>query len=398
MKVYIVGTGMEGNLTLTVQARKIIENSDLLIGAERIVRPFKDMGKQIEITYDTDEICRYIAELRGEQAAVLMSGDCGFFSGAKKLAERLDGCEIVCGISSPVYLCSKFGLTWEDMRFVSLHGTENNIAVNVKMNRKSFFLLGGRMDISMLCRTLCDYNLSNVKVYFGENLSYFNEKIKYDFAYNLINYTSDNLSCAVVVNDNFIDYIPCGIDDNEFIRGKIPMTKSETRCIIASKMNVKNADICWDIGCGTGSVSIETALRCTGGKVFSFDKKDEAISLTQANAHKFGCDNLSTFKCCLPDIPNDIPAPDKVFIGGSSGKIKQIFKLVLAKKSDALICVTAVSLETLRDAQEAFGEFGLDCEIVQIFSARTDKIGKNTMLSANNPVFILTGGGKCAEL
>ena len=397
MKTYIIGTGMEGNLTLTVQAQKIIDESDLLIGAERIIRPFESMGKQVRITYDTDEICRYIAEFKDLKIAVLMSGDCGFFSGSKKLADRLNDCEIVCGISSPVYLCSKFGLTWENMRFVSLHGTENNIAVNVKTNQKCFFLLGGKLNISSLCQTLCDYNLSNVKVYLGENLGYFNEKIKYDFAYNLIKCTSDNLSCAIVINDNFINYIPCGIDDEQFVRGKIPMTKSETRCIAVSKMNVKNSDICWDIGCGTGSVSIEMALRCTHGKVFSFDKNDEAITLTQTNARKFSCDNLSTFKCCLPDIPNDIPAPDKVFIGGSSGKIKEIFKLILAKNPDVLISVTAVSLETLRDAQEAFEEFGLGPEIVEIFSARTNKIGKSTMLSANNPIFILTGGKNCTK-
>ncbi|MBR6385898.1 MAG: precorrin-6y C5,15-methyltransferase (decarboxylating) subunit CbiE [Ruminococcus sp.] len=397
MKVYIIGTGMEGNLTLTVHAKELIEKSDVIIGAERIVRPFKSTGKQIKITYDTDEICRYIAEFKDFQVAVLMSGDCGFFSGAKKLADRLDDCEIICGISSPVYLCSKFGLTWENMRFVSLHGTKNNIAVNVKTSQKCFFLLDNKINISSLCQTLCEYNLSNTKVYLGENLSYFNEKIKYDFAFNLINYKSDNLSCAVVVNDNFMDYAPCGISDSEFIREKIPMTKSEIRCVIASKMNVKKGDICWDIGCGTGSVSVEIALRCTSGRVFSFDKNEDALRLTQANAHKFSCDNLSTFKCCLPEISDDIPAPDKVFIGGSSGKIKKIFKLILLKNPNVLICVTAVSLETLRDAQSAFEDFGLNVEISQISSSRIVKIGKNSMFSANNPVFVLTGGKKCGE-
>ena len=397
MKVYIIGTGMDGISTLTVQAQQLIKNSDIIIGAERIVRPFMNTEKRVIITYDTAEICRYIEEFQGLQIVILMSGDCGFFSGAKKLASHLDDYEIICGIPSPVYLCSKFGLTWENMRFISLHGTENNIAINVKTNHYCFFLLGGKINISTLCKILCDYNLSNVKVYIGENLGYKNEKIKYDFACNLINFKSDNLSCAVVVNDNFIEYLPCGINDNDFIRGKIPMTKSEIRCIAVSKMNVKKGDICWDIGCGTGSVSIEMALRCTDGKVFSFDKSEEALHLTQANAYKFSCDNLSKFKCCLPDFPNNIPAPDKVFIGGSSGKIKEIFNLVLAKNPDALILLTAISLETLFSAKTAFEEFGINAEITQIFSARNSNIGKSSLLLANNPVFILSGGKNCTK-
>ena len=101
--------------------------------------------------------------------------------------------------------------------------------------------------------------------------------------------------------------------------------------------------------------------------MFSFDKNEDALHLTQANAYKFSCDNLSKFKCCLPELSDDIPAPDKVFIGGSSGKIKEIFKLILLKNPNVLICVTAVSLETLLAAQTAFEDFGLNAEITQIY-------------------------------
>ena len=111
MKIYIVGIGMDGEKTLTAEAERAITEADVLIGAERMLAPFAVAGKAMFTEYRGEEIARYINENKPASAAVLMSGDCGFFSGAKKLTELLSDYspEIISGISSPVYLCSKLG-------------------------------------------------------------------------------------------------------------------------------------------------------------------------------------------------------------------------------------------------------------------------------------------------
>lgn len=394
MKIYIIGIGMEGQKTLTAEAKTAIEKADLLIGAIRMLEPFLHIEKECFISWKSDEIAEYLKGKTIETAAVLMSGDCGFFSGAQKLISALSDyeTEIISGISSPVYFCSKIKKPWQNMKFVSLHGADNSIVRNVCGNEYCFFLLGGDVTPAEICGKLCMYGRENISVYIGENLGYDNEKISCGNAADFRDKKSEKLCVMVTENTDYERSIPFGIDDSRFIRGSVPMTKSEIRSTVISKLNIGRNDMCWDIGCGTGSVSVEMALQCCDGRVYAIDKNEEAVSLTRKNSHKFGCDNIEIISGTAPENLFDFPAPDKVFIGGSCGKISEILKIVYEKNPKAEIVITAVSIETLNEAVAAFSGFGIDNpEIVQLAVTRTKKIGNHTMLSAENPIFIIKG-------
>ena len=393
MKVYIVGTGMDGRNTLTNEAEKAVAESGLLIGAERMLRPFSSSGKELFASYKPADIAEKLSISSHSTAAVLMSGDCGFFSGTKKLIPLLADFDVsvIPGISSVSYFCSKAGLSYERMKFISLHGQHSNIAVNVRTNEYCFFLLGGDMTAADVCRRLCGFGMGGVNVYIGKDLGYPGERIITGKASALTDAEADGLAVMVTENNEYLRHIPSAIDDGKFIRGNIPMTKSEVRCIAVAKLDTGSDSVVWDIGCGTGSVSVEAAFRCPDGKVFSFDKNSEAIMLTNENALEFGCDNIEASEGMCPDILADIPAPDKVFIGGSSGNLAGIFGIVHSKNPRADIVMTSVSLETLHDAISCFESYGTSPEIVQLSSARTKKLGSHTMLQAQNPVFIISG-------
>ena len=145
MKIYIVGIGMEGQKTLTAQALTAIESADVLIGAKRMVEPFLHLGKNTFISWKTEEITEYIRNNFFSSVAVLMSGDCGFYSGAEKLISALEcyETEVISGISSPAYFCAKIKKPWQNVKLISLHGTDGNIVRNVCKNELCFFLLGG---------------------------------------------------------------------------------------------------------------------------------------------------------------------------------------------------------------------------------------------------------------
>lgn len=392
--VYIIGIGMDGAKTLTAEALSAIEKSDILIGAERMLEPFKAFGKPCFCSWKSGEISDILHNEKYKNAAVLMSGDSGFFSGAEKLI-RLTAdieTEMICGISSPVYFCSKIKKPWQDMRFISLHGADGNIVRNVCRSKFCFFLLGGDITPSQICHRLCEYGMSGINFYIGENLGYENERILMGTAADFADMSFGNLTVAVTENPEYESGISSGIADEEFIRGNVPMTKSEVRSTVISKLDIGRNDVCWDIGCGTGSVSAEMALQCYDGRVYAVDKNAEAAELTRKNALIFGCDNIEIQGGSAPDILNDLPAPDRVFIGGSQGRINEIFDIIFGKNPLALIVVTAVSIETLNGAVSAFEKHGiLSPEIVQIAVARTKKVGSHTMLAAENPVFIIKG-------
>lgn len=394
MKVYIIGTGVNGGDSLTIEAQAAIAEAQLLIGAERMLSPFSQLGKEMFCSYIPQDIAAKLDSCGHDCGAVLMSGDCGFFSGAKKLLPLLSGhdVKVMAGISSAAYFCGRLGLSYEQMKFVTLHGHSSNIAVNVKLNQLCFFLLGGEMTAAKVCRRLCDHGMGNVKVHIGTNLGYPNERVISGKADDLTNCDAEGLAVMITENPDALRHIPSAISDEEFLREKVPMTKSEVRCIAVAKLNICADSVVWDIGCGTGSVSVEAAFRCPDGRVIAIDKKAEAVELTRKNACRFGCDNIEVTEGECPQCLADVQTPDKVFIGGSSGNMSEIFAAVHAKNPKADIVVTAVSLETLSEAVSCFEKYGTAPEIVQIAVTRTEKLGFHTMLKAQNPVFIISGG------
>lgn len=393
MKVYIIGTGVNSRSSLTREAVEAIEHSQMLIGADRMLDAYTGGGKKLVKAYKPDDVCDILKSSTYNTAAVLMSGDCGFFSGTKKLLPLIEDMKpvIISGISSASYFCSRINISYETMKFVSLHGKNANIAINVRMNEKCFFLLGGDIDAADICRRLCGFGLSDVTVHIGENLGYENEICRSGKAKDFINIHTEKLSVLVTENPNHLRHIPSAISDDKFIRSSIPMTKSAVRGNIVSGLNICCDSVCWDIGCGTGSVSVEMAFRCPDGKVLAFDKKSEAAELTACNAQKFGCDNIFVNEGICPDVLKNALSPDKVFVGGSSGNMAEIFECVYQKNEFADITVSAVSLETLEQAVKAFERFGKEYSVMQISVTETRKVGAHTMLTAQNPVFIIKG-------
>ncbi|MGN1100896.1 MAG: precorrin-6y C5,15-methyltransferase (decarboxylating) subunit CbiE, partial [Huintestinicola sp.] len=181
MSVIIAGVGTDCSDCMTVKAKNAAENADILIGASRILKSFEYLHKQTFCSYNACETADFICRNGDKKIVALMSGDCGFFSGAKKLSEELDRreikFEIIPGIASPVYLCARLGIGWEKVRFISLHGAEANIVREVCSNEYVFALLGGEKDCGEVCRKLTEYGRGEVSIFIGEDMGYPDEKI-----------------------------------------------------------------------------------------------------------------------------------------------------------------------------------------------------------------------------
>ena len=304
------------------------------------------------------------------------------FAMCKKLKEEFPNAEIFAGISCVSYFCAKIGMAYDDMNIVSMHGRNCNIVSEVRENEKTFVLLGENP-----CDKLCRYGFENAEVYIGENLSYENEKILHGKAKDFRDTKLASLSVAVIINNEYDKCTKIGINDSEFVTGNAPMTKSEVRAVSISKLEIKYDDICYDIGAGTGSVSIEMALLCGKGKVYAIEKKAEAAELIKQNALKFHADNIEIICADAPNGMDGLPKADKVFIGGSSGNLYEIIEKCDCKK----VVVNAITLETLSLAQESFEKLGYEYSVTQICASRGRKVGGYNMMTAQNPVFIICG-------
>ena len=378
-RVIIAGVGPGSKSCLTEEVKEAIDNSEVLIGSKRLIEEYTDKKTFYAVT--AKDIIDIIDNENANNYVVLMSGDTGFYSGAKKLAEALAGkyeYSIMAGVSSVIYLAAKIGKSWENAAFVSLHGKKQSYIPVVLQNELTYFLTQG--NVSQICQELYRAGLGQAHIWIGENLSYDNEKI-----------TNGNVS-------EFTEYSRAfsitGIADSSFIRSDVPMTKREIRASVVSRMAVSKNSCVYDIGAGTGSVTVELALHALYGTVYAVERTEEGCSLIAKNAEKFGLNNIEIIHGNAAAVIDSLPVPDKVFIGGSGGELEYIFSSILKKNPYVHIVVTAVTLETLNNTISLMEKNGMNVlDIVQIAVTEVKKRGRYHMMSANNPVFIIEGRG-----
>ena len=397
-KISLIGIGM-GNLeTMTLDALNALKEADVIIGAKRMVRAAGEFEKPVFETYKNDEIEKFIMESdEYKNFAVVMSGDIGFCSGAKKIIDSMktQSIKLIPGISTVSYISSKAEISWDDMVLLSTHGKDENVIHQVNNNEKVFLLLGGEKSVVNLCEKLIKYNLEEVVLYVGENLSYPEEKITKGTPKELLNMEFGTLSAVIIKNENFTNEIVThGLADSFFIRDKAPMTKEEIRSISLSKLMLTKDSVIYDVGAGTGSVSIEMALRAYKGRVYAIEKNESSVELINKNKEKFKTDNLETILSLAPEGLEDLPAPTHAFIGGSSGKIAQIIDLLIAKNPKVRIVINALTLETISEIINYLNEKNIsNPDIVQVSVSKSKKLGRYNMMEGTNPIYIISFNG-----
>ena len=397
LRVNIVGIGPGNPDLLTGEARQAIAASNILLGDKRMLSAFADSSKTVYDTIKTSAIAEVAAKAdpAKDVLAVLVSGDVGFFSLAKTISGKLPDCECVryCGISSLVYFASKLQLSWDDAKIVSMHGRDQNLAAAVAQNKKVFSLTGGDHSPQALCKQLCEHGLGQVLVYVGENLSYPEEKITQGTAEEISALSFPSLSVMMLLNDEANCFEPTvhGLADDLFMRSKVPMTKQEVRSVSMSKLMPKATDVIYDIGAGTGSCSVELALIAKQGKVWAFERNPVAVELLGKNKELFGLTNLDVIAGEALENIKAMPAPDCVFVGGSGGDLCEMLDVIYAKNSKCRIVINAITVETLAQVAAYYKEHpDYSLEIVNVFVARSKKLGSYNLMMAQNPVYVMT--------
>ena len=391
-EINIIGMGMSEK-TLTAEALELIIEADILIGAKRLINEFSHMNKLRYNAYSSNDILEIMEKTDAEKIAILVSGDVGFYSAAEKLVDVLNdyGPNLVSGISSVSYFFAKCSLPWKDANLISCHGIDTNIVSSVRRNRYTFALTG--KNIPELQKELVKYGFSDLKVWIGENLGSDDESIQESKISDLDGMEFSSLTVLIIENPDFDSRIRTGIPDEEFIRGKVPMTKSEVRAVCLSKLSLSPTDIAYDIGCGTGSVTIEMAFSAYEGKVYAFDKNEDAIALLEQNCQKFHLDNVDGICGLAPECLKDLPVPDVAFIGGSSGNMDEIVSYLHGINDKMRFVITAVTLENAMAGLDSLKNVGISGDIVQVAVSKGKQIGDLHMLMAQNPIFIISGSG-----
>lgn len=401
--VTLCGVGMGTSLGMTVEVNKAIENADVIFGAKRLLELCPQDKKCYPYYLAKDILPALLQEEKDgkiKRAAILFSGDSGFYSGAQGLYEAFKEnpkyhVKVLPGISSLVSFASKLAVSWQDAGFYSTHGVEAKVweqqfCQAFCYEKKSFFLTSGKEDVARMCELVTELGgLQEEDLFvYGYQLSYEEEEIK-----------PMDLLAPPRMEGLYVIYLyrkmpkqkklTPGIRDEEFLRDKVPMTKEEVRAIVLSKMNLHKDSVFLDIGGGTGSVSVEVAGLHPEIKVYAFERKKEAVELFQKNMARFSLRNVTLIEKEAPEGMEDLPKVDVAFLGGTGGRLEEILKALYKNNPKMQVLFTAVTLESMVAMEEALKSFpDTESSMTQISITRAKPVGDYHMLTANNPIFL----------
>ena len=392
--ITLIGMGASA-ATLTAEGWDALRRAERVAGARRLLEalPAEVTAERIPAV-KPEEI---LSALEGaSSAAVLYSGDTGFYSGAPALLERLRGrqvqVELQPGLSSVQLLAARLGRPWQDWKLVSAHGRPCDPVAAVCGGKPAFFLTGvGESGPAALCQKLTDAGLGGLSVAVGEDLGLASQKIFSGSAAQAAGAQFGPLAVLLAEPAFRLPLRTPGWPDDTFVRAEgVPMTKQAIRAQVLAQLALCPGETVWDVGAGTGSVSLEMAYANGGAPVWAVERLPAACAVLEENRRRLGGWNIRVTAGTAPEALQGLPAPDAVLIGGTRGRLEPILDAVLAANPAARVCLTAIALETLAAALAAFGARGMEPEVTQIAAAHAGGPGRLHLLRAENPVFILT--------
>lgn len=396
MNVTLIGMGSGQPENLTLQGLAALRQADLILGARRLLAVLPaGCTENRAAAYRPDEVAELLQTSGAENAVLVYSGDTGFYSGASSMMEKLEAlgvrARVLPGLSSIQLLAAALGRPWQGWNLVSAHGRTCDPVAECMQGRPTFFLTGGSEDPATLCAQLAAEGFGDVQGVVGQCLGTPEEKLFRGSVKELAAGRFNSLSVLLVEAAEVLSRRAPGLPDEAFERGDVPMTKQEVRAAVLAKLAVRPEDILWDVGAGTGSVSVELALAAPRGRVYAVECRPEGCALIKANREKFRTRNLVLVEGLAPDALSDLPAPDAVFIGGSKGSLAAIVDAALDKNPDARICASAIALETLSAAAAALTAKGRTVQVSQIAVSRAKAVGGLHLMMAQNPIYLITG-------
>ena len=395
--IYVIGAGIEGQEGFSRRALELVGQADLLIGGARQLALFPAFsGKTVTIGANLAPVVDCLKN--GEHSAVVLaSGDPLFFGIGRYLLRNLPEAdlEFVPNVSSVQYAFAKIREPWDDAVFVSAHGRGMTGAVDQIVAHDKIAILTDEVNTPRgLARELIERGRDGYAAYLCENLGTAEEKITHTDLKGLLDIQAAPLNVLILIKEyesGDDGAGPClGIPDDEFATVKKLITREEVRAVSLAKLRLRQDMVLWDIGAGSGSVSIEADHLMPNGRVFAVERNLQCLAHIKENMQKFNSRNVTLIEEEAPACLDDLPDPDRVFIGGSGGHLWKILDAADGRLPiGGRVVLNAVTLDTLNAATEFFENAGYELEVTTVNISRTRPLTDYKMFEAYNPVFVL---------
>lgn len=394
-KIYLVGAGIQGWEGFSTRALEVIGTADVLIGHQRHLDIFPDFPGEKQVLGDLSIMLEFL-KTTDKVVVVLGSGDPNFFGVGRFLLRNLpkDRIEIFPNVTSIQYAFARIKEPWDDAIFVSVHGRGLKGAVDrIIAAEKAAVLTDNVNTPAAIARELIHRGAEGYEAYLCEEMGLPGEKFTKTDVRGLVDLPSAPLNILILIKTwepNLTHYPLIGIADDEFATAKKLITKQEVRAVTLCKLQLQDDLVMWDVGAGSGSVSIEASNLMPNGRIYALEKNTQYLTFIRDNLKKFVARNVMLIEAFAPEGLEDLPDPDRVFIGGSGGMLEEIIDAVDKRlKREGVIVLNAVTLDTLTKAVEFLEDHGYTVEVTCVNIAKTRGLTEYKMFDAHNPVYVI---------
>lgn len=428
-KLYVIGFGFK---PFTKELKEVIYNANFILASERLFdffRGLEEYGKvkdKVKVINNVDQTFDFIkSQISNPESRIVLlaSGDPLFYGIGRRAVKEFgkDAVEIFPDLSSIQVAFAKIKETWDDAFLMSLHGGPDpskrrnmpyeatDIPFLLQRHNKIAILTDKENNPARIAQILSQYCASiPIKMFICEKLGYHDEKITEGMPEEIAKQTFRQPNLVILLNQNFLDVkmtqkpASClakersypdsllGLSEDDIVHSGGLITKDEIRAIALHKLKLLPCGVFWDIGAGSGSISVEVSRLCPEVKVYAVEKDPVQTANISNNKKKFNLENLHIVEGEAPENLKDLPIPQRVFIGGSGGRLEEIINFIATTHAE-IVVINAATIETFNKAFKSLHESAYNVEASQINASRIKRIGEGNYFSALNPVFIIRG-------
>jgi len=406
-KIYIIGVGTDGQSGLTVKARELLQQAEVVLGSEQTLSLLTDISAQRQrIGRDLAETVKAVEGLFGKRKIVLVaSGDPLFYGVANYLCEKLgkERFEVLPHVSSMQLAFARVKETWEEAFLTNLatHSLES-VLDRIRTAETVGIFTSKEEDPPTIARQLLARGLDYFRVYVCENLGGKDERVTQGELHEIAETEFAPLNVMILkrkpgrpdqqrLASRFRRF---GNPDDVFAQSQPKselITQAEVRAIALAQLDVQPASVIWDIGAGSGSVAIEAAQLASAGKVYAIEQDVADYHLIVANAETFGLRNLAAIHGTAPAVFAGLPAPDGIFVGGSGKESTRLLEAAYhALRPGGGMVVNVATLEGLNTTYSTLKILASPVQAHLINISRGTEQLETLRFEALNPNFLLT--------
>src|SRR5579859_747797 len=402
--VTVIGIGDDGCKGLTSRAMDAVARAQVLAGGERHLEFFPQFqGERILIKDGLSAVLDRIADLAHEQnVCVLASGDPLFFGVGGLIVRKLgaEHVEVIPQPSSVQWAFARVGLKSDDATVISLHGkSRDGFLTRLHSVSKVALLTDPDNSPARLAAHMIEHNETSWKAWVCENLSGPDERVRGFEALSDLAKCEDvgPLNVLLLARSDSTWKTPSTIPflhEDAFAK-RMPkqglITKREVRLLSLAAMQIRRDSVIWDIGAGSGSVSIEAAMLAPEGRVYAIEVDPEGVEICGENLRSFAVDNVRVIAGRAPEACTELENPDAVFVGGSKGSMDEIIELALERlRPGGRLVINAITRENVAETYQTLRRHGLQPDVTLMQISRAVPLARYLRYEALNPIHIFT--------